>query len=82
MPKPEDVSNNLPNDIKEKIKRVHAKIVRLETEKYDLECRQERQEYDLRELFEREKQVARQKAMKAGEEQTEEETNSRRPVKH
>ncbi|CAD5221508.1 unnamed protein product [Bursaphelenchus xylophilus] len=79
--KPEDVSNCLPNDIKEKIKRLHAKIVKLEAEKYDLEIREGRQEYDLKELFEREKQVARQKALKAGVEPTEEEGNSRRPTK-
>ncbi|CAD5215562.1 unnamed protein product [Bursaphelenchus okinawaensis] len=79
--KPEDVSNCLPNDIKEKIKRLHAKIVKIEAEKYDLEQRQTRQDYDLKELFEREKQVARQKALKEGVEPTEEESNSRRPAK-
>merc|ERR1712020_870801 len=41
-------------------------IVRLETEKYDLEERQKRQEYDLKELKERQKQQLRQKAMKKG----------------
>merc|ERR1712018_966711 len=39
-------------------------IVRLETEKYDLEERQKRQDYDLKELKERQKQQLRQKAMK------------------
>merc|ERR1712079_665837 len=38
-------------------------IVRLETEKYDLE---KRQDYDLKELKERQKQQLRQKAMKKG----------------
>jgi len=41
-------------------------IVRLETEKYDLEERQKRQDYDLKELKERQKQQLRQKAMKKG----------------
>lgn len=81
LAKPDDVSGMLPNDIKDKIKKLHAKIIKLETEKYDLEKREERQGYDLKELFEREKQVARQKALKAGVEPTEEENNSRRPGK-
>merc|ERR1712235_145881 len=41
-------------------------IVRLETEKYDLQERQKRQDYDLKELKERQKQQLRQKAMKKG----------------
>merc|ERR1719266_1144189 len=41
-------------------------IVRLETEKYDLEERQRRQDYDLKELKERKKQQLRQKAIKKG----------------
>merc|ERR1712036_134220 len=41
-------------------------IIRLETEKYDLEERQKRQDYDLKELKERQKQQLRQKAMKKG----------------
>lgn len=45
--KPADVSNLLPNDLKAKIKQLHAKIVRLESEKYDLEQRHGRQDYDV-----------------------------------
>merc|ERR1719394_2433235 len=41
-------------------------IVRLETEKYDLQEKQKRQDYDLKELKERQKQQLRQKAMKKG----------------
>lgn len=73
--RPVDVSNLLPNDIKIKIKQLHDRIVKLEGEKYDLEKRNDRQEYDLKELGERQKQAARNKALKRGEEVTEEEGN-------
>merc|ERR1712183_922430 len=49
-----------------KAKELWETIVRLETEKYDLEERQKRQDYDLKELKERQKQQLRQKAMKKG----------------
>lgn len=41
-------------------------IVKLETEKYDMEERMKRQDYDLKELKERQKQQLRQKALKRG----------------
>ncbi|CAK5085795.1 unnamed protein product [Meloidogyne enterolobii] len=69
--RPVDVDKMLPNDIKNKIKQLHARIVKLEGEKYDLEKRKGRQEYDLKELSERQKQAARQKALNTGVDPTE-----------
>lgn len=42
-----DVSNLLPNDLKAKIKALYQKILRLESDKYDLSQRHERQDYDV-----------------------------------
>ncbi|KAI1720100.1 troponin domain-containing protein [Ditylenchus destructor] len=64
--RPVDVSNLLPNDLKAKIKQLHARIVKLVGEKYDLEKRQERQDYDIKELAQRQSQVARNKALARG----------------
>ncbi|KAH7724519.1 CBN-TNT-2 protein [Aphelenchoides avenae] len=64
--RPADVSSMLPADIKAKIKQLHARIVKLEGEKYDLEKRADRQGYDLRELETRQQQAARNKALAKG----------------
>merc|ERR1719382_2160040 len=52
--------------LKEKASELWEVIVRLETEKYDLEERQKRQDYDLKELKERQRQQNKQKAIKLG----------------
>ncbi|CAJ0603252.1 unnamed protein product [Cylicocyclus nassatus] len=54
-----EASSIAESDLKAKIKELHHRICRLETDKYDLEKRHERQEYDLKELNERSRQVAR-----------------------
>merc|ERR1712226_277088 len=59
-----DVMDN--DQLQGKASELWETIVRLETEKYDLEERQKRQDYDLKELKERQKQQLRQKAMKKG----------------
>lgn len=45
--KPLDTSNMLPNDLKDQIQKLYARIIRIEAEKYDLEKRHEGQEYDV-----------------------------------
>merc|ERR1712203_23605 len=52
--------------LKEKASELWGVIVRLESEKYDLEERQKRQDYDLKELKERQRQQNKQKAIKLG----------------
>merc|ERR1712026_588690 len=64
--KPLDVEAMDSDQLQSKAKELWETIVRLETEKYDLEERQKRQDYDLKELKERQKQQLRQKAMKKG----------------
>jgi troponin T len=57
----------LPVDqLKLKAKELWEAILKLETEKYDLEERQKRQEYDLKELNERQRQINRNRALKKG----------------
>merc|ERR1712012_959861 len=53
-------------DLKEKGKELWDQIVKLETEKYDLEEKVKRQDYDLKELKERQRQQNKQKAIKLG----------------
>merc|ERR1712176_568977 len=64
--KPLDVDAMDSDQLAAKAKELWETIVKLETEKYDLEERQRRQDYDLKELKERQKQQLRQKAMKKG----------------
>merc|ERR1712176_365806 len=52
--------------LKSKAGELWETIVRLETEKYDLEERQKRQDYGLKELKERQRQQNKQKAIKLG----------------
>ncbi|KAJ8971062.1 hypothetical protein NQ317_002754 [Molorchus minor] len=52
--------------LRDKARELWDCIVKLETEKYDLEERQKRQDYDLKELKERQKQQLRHKALKKG----------------
>merc|ERR550525_1405911 len=54
------------DDLKTKAKELWELIVKLETERYDLEERTRRQDYDLKELKERQRQQNKQKAIKLG----------------
>jgi len=58
---------------------MHQRICKLEAARYDLEKRKERQEYDLKELNERQRQIARNKALKKGLD-PDSATSSRHPV--
>jgi len=64
--KPLELDGLYKEDLSLKATDLWQTIVRLETEKYDLQERQKRQDYDLKELKERQKQQLRQKAMKKG----------------
>merc|ERR1712170_82200 len=64
--KPLDVDSLDSDQLRSKAGELWDTIVRLETEKYDLEERQDRQNYDIRQLKERQKQQLRHKAMKRG----------------
>lgn len=54
------------NTLRQRVKDMHTKITKLEAARYDLEKRQDRQEYDLKELNERQRQMHRNKALKKG----------------
>lgn len=64
--KPLEIDNLGAEKLRFKANELWETIVRLETEKYDLEERQKRQDYDLKELKERQKQQLRHKALKKG----------------
>lgn len=52
--------------LRKKVKELHARICKLEADRYDLEKRSEHQEYDFKELTERQRQQIRNKALKKG----------------
>ncbi|XP_022703125.1 troponin T-like [Varroa jacobsoni] len=54
------------DELKKRAKELWERIVSLESDKYDLEDRQKRQDYDLKELAERQRQINRNKALKKG----------------
>jgi len=64
--KPTDVAGLDVGALRAKVKELHARISRLEGQKYDMEKRRDRQEYDLKELNERQRQISRNKALKKG----------------
>ncbi|GIY46496.1 troponin T, skeletal muscle [Caerostris extrusa] len=64
--KPLQIENLSVTELKQKAQQLWDSIVRLESEKYDLEERRKRQEYDLKELSERQRQINRSKALKKG----------------
>ncbi|KAL3114420.1 hypothetical protein niasHT_017284 [Heterodera trifolii] len=67
------------SELKGKVKEMHHRICKLEAEKYDLEKRVQTQEYDLRELNERQRQINRSKILKKGLDPND--ANSRFPPK-
>ncbi|KPI91058.1 Troponin T [Papilio xuthus] len=64
--KPLNIEGLSVDKLRQKATELWECIVKLETEKYDLEERQKRQDYDLKELKERQKQQLRHKALKKG----------------
>merc|ERR1719195_1995322 len=76
--KPLELDGLYSDALKDKAGELWETIVRLETEKYDLQERQKRQDYDLKELKERQKQQLRQKTEETGlrSERTERETET------
>merc|ERR1712133_298893 len=63
---PLDVDNLSEFKLRAKAEELWVEIVKLETEKYDLEQRSKRQDYDLKELIGRQKVQLRNKALKRG----------------
>merc|ERR1719320_1956911 len=64
--KPLDLDSMDTDDLKDKAKELFNIVIALETDKDDYEQKRQQQEYDLKELKERQKQQLRQKAMKKG----------------
>jgi len=64
--KPLNVDGIGSSQLRSKADEMWNLIIKLETEKYDMEERMKRQDYDLKELRERQKQQLRQKALKKG----------------
>lgn len=64
--KPLEIEGLPVEKLKETAKELWEQVHKLETEKYDLEQRQKRQDYDLKELGERQRQMNRNKALKKG----------------
>ncbi|KAL1430419.1 hypothetical protein MTO96_014873 [Rhipicephalus appendiculatus] len=64
--KPLEIEGLTVEQLREKAKQLWERVVSLESEKYDLEERQKRQDYDLKELAERQRQINRSRALKKG----------------
>lgn len=64
--KPLEIEGLSVEQLREKAKEMWEAVIKLETDKYDLEERQKRQEYDLKELNERQRQINRNRALKKG----------------
>lgn len=65
--KPLNISEDMRTaEIKRVVNDLWSNIVQLESDKYDLEEEQRRQEYHLKELMERQKQINKNKALKMG----------------
>jgi len=64
--KPLDLDSLDSDGLRQKASDLWDTIIRLETEKYDIEEKQQRQNYDIIQLKERQKQQLRHKAMKRG----------------
>jgi troponin T len=58
-------SNDI-DTLRKQVKAMHQRILKLEASRYDLEKRGERQEYDLKELNDRQRQQSRNKALAKG----------------
>ncbi|CAG2181765.1 unnamed protein product, partial [Oppiella nova] len=64
--KPLQIDGLSVDELRKKTANLWDLIVQLESDKYDLEERQKRQDYDLKELAERQRQINRNKALKKG----------------